>query len=127
MDPRIGRKRTCKRGTTLFKRQNDEGEKVPVYMVIEIEALDEGLYSEYVERVPAVVEKYGGRYLARGGRVTPLAGDWNPERIVIIEFEDEEGCRTGLRSKEYSEIVHLRERSTRGRSIIVEGLTTPLN
>jgi uncharacterized protein (DUF1330 family) len=30
-------------------------------MVIEIEVLDEGLYSEYVEKVPAVVEKYGGR------------------------------------------------------------------
>ena len=96
-------------------------------MVIEIEVLNEGLYSEYVERVPAVVEKYGGRYLARGDRVTPLAGDWNPERIVIIKFEDEEGCRTCFRSKEYREIAHLRESSTRSRSIIVEGLTIPLN
>lgn len=45
MDPRIGRKRACEKVTTLFKRQHDEGEKVPVYMVIEIETLDEGLYS----------------------------------------------------------------------------------
>ena len=33
---------------------------MPVYMVIEIEVLDEGLYSEYVERVPSVIKKYGG-------------------------------------------------------------------
>jgi uncharacterized protein (DUF1330 family) len=36
------------------------------------EVLDEGLYLEYV-----------GRYLTRVGRAMPLAGDWNPERIVI--------------------------------------------
>ena len=66
---------------------------MPVYMVIEIEVLDEGLYSEYVR----------------------------------AQFEDEEGCSTCFRSKEYREIAHLRESSTRSRSIIVEGLTTPLN
>ncbi len=98
-----------------------------VYMVIEIEVLNEGLYSEYVERVPEVIEKHGGKYLARGGRITSLSGDWNPERIVIIKFEDEEGCRACFMSKEYREIAHLRESSTRSRSIIVEGLTTPLN
>ena len=93
-------------------------------MVIEIEVLNEGLYSEYVERVPEVIEKHGGKYLARGCRITSLSGDWNPERIVIIEFEDTESCRACFRSEEYSEIAYLRERSTRGRSIIVEGLST---
>lgn len=95
-----------------------------VYMVIEIEVLNEGLYSEYVQMVPEVIEKHGGKYLARGGRITSLSRDWNPERIVIIEFEDTESCRACFRSEEYSEIAHLRERSTRGRSIIVEGLST---
>jgi uncharacterized protein (DUF1330 family) len=109
MDQRIGRKRNCERATTIFKKQHDEGEKVPVYMVIEIEVLNEGLYSEYAERVPEVIEKYGGKYLVRGGRITSLSEDWNPERIVIIEFEDVESCRACFRSEEYREIAHLRE------------------
>ena len=100
---------------------------MPVYMVIEIEVLDEGLYSEYVERVPSVIEKYGGEYLVRGGRVTSLSGGWRPGRIVIIRFKDAESCRACFRSEEYREIAHLREKSTKGRSIVVEGLTTTLN
>lgn len=92
-----------------------------VYMIIEIEIKDEELYAEYVERVREVVVKQGGRYLVRGGQVTPLSGNWNPERIIIIEFETIEHLRTCFGSEEYRELAPLREKSTLGRSIVVEG------
>ncbi|NIM04599.1 MAG: DUF1330 domain-containing protein, partial [Armatimonadetes bacterium] len=60
---------------------------MPVYMIIEVEIKDEKLYAEYVERAYQIVVKHGGRYLARGGQVTSLTGDWNPQRIIILEFE----------------------------------------
>lgn len=47
---------------------------MPCYLIIEIKVLDRELYSQYIEKVPSVVIKYGGRYLARGGQVTPVAG-----------------------------------------------------
>jgi uncharacterized protein (DUF1330 family) len=53
------------------------------YMVIEAEVLEPAAYAEYMARVPAVVEKYGGRYLVRGGEVIPLSGEWRPERVII--------------------------------------------
>lgn len=44
-----------------------------VYMIIEVEVKDPDLYAEYVDQVPAVIARYGGRYLVRGGKVTPLS------------------------------------------------------
>jgi uncharacterized protein (DUF1330 family) len=94
---------------------------MPVYLIIEITVKDRELYSEYVEKVPAIIEKYGGKYLARGGRVTPLMGGWNPERIILIEFDTVKQIHKCFQAKEYLEIAPLREQSTTSRSIIVEG------
>jgi uncharacterized protein (DUF1330 family) len=43
-------------------------------------------FRPYAEQVAAVVQSFGGRFLARGGKVTPLGGDFVPDRAVIIEF-----------------------------------------
>ena len=92
-----------------------------VYMIVEITVKNSELYSRYVAQVPQVVDKYGGRYLIRGGKVTPLAGDWNPERIILLEFEMAEQLRRCFGSPEYLEIASLREQSTISKSIVVEG------
>ncbi len=92
-----------------------------VYMILEIEVVDAETYAEYVQQAPATVEQYGGRYLVRGGAITALAGGWDPQRIVVIEFPTMERFQEWLTSPEYSAIAPLRERSTRGRVIVVEG------
>jgi uncharacterized protein (DUF1330 family) len=92
-----------------------------VYLIIEVEIKDKGPYLEYLEKVRSIVEKYKGRYLARGGKVIPLFGNWNPERIVVIEFPSHEDVKRWLGSQEYKEISPLRERSTVTRAIVVEG------
>lgn len=94
---------------------------MPVYVIIDIAVTDQGLYEEYVGRVPAVVEQYGGRYLVRGGEVVALAGDWHPERIVVLEFESSEQAQEYLTSPEYLALGPLREKCTASRAIIVQG------
>jgi uncharacterized protein (DUF1330 family) len=91
-------------------------------MIIEISVEDQDLYAEYIERVPGVVEKYGGRYLVRGGEVTPLSGNWNPERVVVIEFETTEQVWQCFGSSEYLDLAPLREQSTSSRAIVVDGV-----
>jgi uncharacterized protein (DUF1330 family) len=98
------------------------GEKMPVYMIIEIEVLDESTYAEYVRKVPATVAKYGGRYLVRGGPVTPLAGDWRPERIIVLEFPSAGQMQEWNSSPEYLELAPIRAGATRTRAIAVEGV-----
>ena len=93
-----------------------------VYMIVEIEIANDELYSSYVEEVPEIIHRYGGRYLVRGGKVTPLSGDWDPERIIVIEFKTIKQLRKCFGSPEYLELAPLREQSTRSRSIIVEGI-----
>lgn len=94
---------------------------MPVYLIIDITIKDQEVYAEYVDQVPAVVERYGGRYLVRGGGVTPLSGDWHPERIIVVEFDGIEQIQDFLGSPEYLALAPLRKQSTTSRSIIVEG------
>jgi uncharacterized protein (DUF1330 family) len=90
-------------------------------MILEIEVVDADTYADYVTRAPATVAQYGGRYLVRGGEITPLTGGWNPQRIVVIEFSSMERFREWLTSPEYSAIAPLREKSTKSKVIVVEG------
>ena len=92
-----------------------------VYLIIEIQIKDKAIYAEYIAKVRPIVEKYNGSYLARGGKVTPIFGGWNPERIVVIEFSSPEDLKCWWNAPEYKEIAGLRERSTIGRAIMVEG------
>ena len=90
-------------------------------MIIEIKVKDQVLYSEYVQKTYDIVTKYGGRYLARGGIITPVSKNWNPERIIIIEFQNKEQIQKCFQAPEYLEIASIREQSTTSKAIIVEG------
>ena len=93
---------------------------MPVYLIIDIAVIDPDVYGEFVERVPAVVEQYGGRYLARSAEASPMVGDWRPEWIVLIEFEGIEQVQEFFDSPEYQALVPIREKSATTRAIIVE-------
>jgi len=60
--------------------------------------------------------------LVRGGRVTPISGDWNPERIVIVEFDDMDQLQKCMFSPEYTEIAPIREEAAISKVIVVEGI-----
>jgi uncharacterized protein (DUF1330 family) len=96
-------------------------EDMAVYVIIEIKITDKGPYAEYVRKVRSIVEKYNGRYLVRGAKVIPIFGNWNPERIIVIEFPSSKDVKRWLNSQEYKEIARLREQSTITKAIMVEG------
>jgi uncharacterized protein (DUF1330 family) len=96
-----------------------------VYMIAEIEIKDEQLYAEYIAKVPDVVARYGGRYLVRGGRATPISGGWNPQRIVVLEFPSAAHLRRCFMSKDYLPLAPLREQATNSRAIFVDGCAPP--
>jgi uncharacterized protein (DUF1330 family) len=94
---------------------------MPVYLILDIAVVDQDVYEEYVARVPAVVEQYGGRYLVRTGDVATMAGDWQPERIVVVEFDSSDQVQEFYASAEFQKLAPLREQSTNSRAILVEG------
>jgi uncharacterized protein (DUF1330 family) len=91
------------------------------YVLLEIEVVDREAYTEYLKLAPATVKQYGGRYLIRGGAVTPVEGDWNPARLVLLEFPTVEQAKRWLNSAEYQKIAPIRQRATKSRAVIVEG------
>lgn len=52
------------------------------YVIADITVLNSELYEDYRRQVPAVVEKYGGRYLVRGGASEVLEGEWKPNNQI---------------------------------------------
>ena len=91
------------------------------YVIGEIEVTDPVLYEEYRRQVPAVVARYGGRFIVRGGRVEPLEGGWSPKRFVALEFPSMEQALTWYRSEEYAPLIRLRQKASRGKLIVVAG------
>ena len=92
------------------------------YIIAEIDVHDPVEYEEYKKLVPPSIAAYGGRYLARGGKTEVLEGNWNPKRIVILEFESIERAKEWLDCPEYSEAKKIRHRAAISNLIVVEGL-----
>jgi uncharacterized protein (DUF1330 family) len=95
---------------------------MPAYVIVDITVTDPVGYEEYKKLAPPAVAAYGGKYLARGGKVQTLEGDWSPTRLVILEFESAERAKQWLESPEYSAARQLRHRMATGNMIVVEGV-----
>ncbi len=71
--------------------------------------------------VPATIEKFGGRFLVRGGATQVLEGEWPQRRRVILEFPSVEAARQWWDSPEYEKPKALRQANSDGRLLLIEG------
>ena len=101
-------------------------QSMPVYLLIDINVLDQELYTEYTTQVLPLVERYGGRYLVRGNEVYPVSGNWRPERLVLVQFETMDQVQDFLACPDYQALIPLRHRASTSRSIIAEGFSDDL-
>ncbi len=77
---------------------------------------------EYGRRVPAVIDRYGGRYLARGGPAEMIEGDWPVAYVTLIEFPSLDDANRWYESEEYRAIKLLRVSDAQSQIMFVEGL-----
>jgi uncharacterized protein (DUF1330 family) len=91
------------------------------YAIAEIEVVDPAAYEDYRKQVLAVITKYGGKFLVRGGKVDPKEGGWTPKRIVVVEFPSLAQAQKWYDSPEYAPLVKLRQKASKGKLILVEG------
>ena len=95
---------------------------MPAYIIVEIEITDPVGYEEYKKEAAATVTQYGGKYIVRGGVCETVEGDWNPKRIVVLQFDNIGRARAWLNSPEYVEPRKQRHRTAKTRMILVEGM-----
>ena len=81
------------------------------------------LYEQYKLKAKPLIEKFGGEYLARGGKMTLRETDlWSPSRLVLIRFADVETANRCLDSIEYQQILPISKKSARRTAIVLDGL-----
>lgn len=98
---------------------------MPAYVINDMEVTDPQLFEEYKKLSPATVAQYGGRFLARGGRIDKLEGDWSPRRLVILEFPSVQQAQAWIDSPEYAPARRLRQLSSISNMVLVEGAAPP--
>jgi uncharacterized protein (DUF1330 family) len=95
---------------------------MPAYLISQIDVHDPVGYEEYRKLVGASLAKYGGKFIARGGKIDVLEGDWSPKRVVICEFENLARARQWYESPEYKPAMDIRKKTSKANIIVVEGL-----
>jgi uncharacterized protein (DUF1330 family) len=91
------------------------------YVIVETNITDPERYEQYKAAASATIAASGGRYLARGGEIAIFEGDWQPPRLVVLEFEDLAAAKRWYDSGAYREAKGLREGAAHLRMVAVQG------
>ena len=92
------------------------------YVIVEVETTDPEMMARYREATTPTVAAFDGRFIVRGGACETLEGDWEPQRIVVLEFPSVERARAWWSSEIYAEPKRMRQAAGRTRMVLVEGL-----
>jgi uncharacterized protein (DUF1330 family) len=92
------------------------------YAITEVEIIDQAAFNEFSPKVPATMQAFGGKYLVRGGKVTPLDGE-APKRVVVSVLDSAEKAQAWRDSAAWKELMPMRTKAAKTRAYIVEGVT----
>jgi uncharacterized protein (DUF1330 family) len=94
---------------------------MPAFVIVEIDIHDRDLYRSYTQLTPETIAAYDGKFLVRGGETTLLEGNWQPKRVVILEFPSVDRAKSWWHSDMYSKAKEIRQKAATTKMIIVEG------
>ena len=77
--------------------------------------------AEYLRRIDATLEQFGGRFIVHGGEFELLEGTW-PGNLIVIEFPDREHARAWYKSDAYQHILALRTDNSQSDVILIDGV-----
>jgi uncharacterized protein (DUF1330 family) len=95
---------------------------VPAYVIIETDVTDPEQYEKYKAASPGAIAACGGRFLVCGGELAVLEGDWQPSRLVVLEFKDLAAAKSWYKSEASQKAKKLREDAAQLRVVAVQGL-----
>ena len=93
------------------------------YLVVDTDLTNPEAYEEYKTQARPLAEKYGGEYMARGGKMSIKESDlWSPKRMVLVKFPSCEQAEGFYNSAEYQAILPISHKSAKRTVVIVEGI-----
>ena len=79
------------------------------FIIADISIKNEAAYREYIAAITPSVQAYDGQYKIRGGAPEALRGEWQSERIVMMEFPNRERAKQWLNADSLAAIHQQRE------------------
>ena len=95
---------------------------MPAYFIVDVDVHDPAGMRKYLEHVPGTLPKYGGRYIVRGGKFEVVEGNWQPTRVVMLEFPTMEQAKRWYECEEYKEWKGARMKAATTDIVLVEGV-----
>jgi len=92
------------------------------YVIVEMTVTDPVRIEEYRKLASASIAQYGGRFLVRGGHSETFDGNWQPQRLIVLEFPDLKGAQRWHDSSEYRAACKIRDQAASTRMVAVEGI-----
>jgi len=91
------------------------------YAIIDVDIYDIELYLQYQQAVRPLIEAAGARYLARGGEIVVFEGDYQPRRLVLVEFPSLQAMEDFYESDAYRALEAKRRTCSNARIVGLEG------
>ena len=91
------------------------------YILVKISSQKPELFKEYPLLSGPTMEKFGGKYLIRGGKFGIAVGGWPADRTTVVEFESFKKAKECYESIEYSKAKEIRQNSAKTDLILIEG------
>ncbi|WP_194775616.1 DUF1330 domain-containing protein [Pararhodonellum marinum] len=95
---------------------------MPAFVLVEIIIKDPDAYEGYKKLTPTSIAAYDGKFVVRGGPTVTLEGQWEPERMVLLEFPDVEKAEAWWYSDAYAEAKAIRQKAAETKMIILQGV-----
>ncbi|MEM1264363.1 MAG: DUF1330 domain-containing protein [Pseudomonadota bacterium] len=98
---------------------------MPAILMADIDVTDPEAYEHYKAGTPAILRRFGGRYLSLAGATKVYEGEWQMHRTVIIEFPSMDMLDSFYHSEEYQALCEIRWKSADSRMVAIETLAEP--
>ena len=92
------------------------------YIIANVRVTDPVQYEEYKKLSTLAMQAHGAEPCVRGGAVTVLEGDWQPDRMVVLKFPSVEQAKRFYDSPEYKKARDARANAAVMRMVLVEGV-----
>lgn len=92
------------------------------YIIVDVNIQDPRRYEDYKKLTPASLVPFDGQFIVRGGSAETLEGDWQPGRIVVLEFPSVEKAKEWWSSSGYAPAKAIRQSAAETQMILVEGV-----
>lgn len=95
---------------------------MPAYAILDLEVFDNEKLQEYKNIAAEIIKRFGGKIIVRGGESNVVEGNWNPKRVILIEFSTYEIANDWWNSDEYKYATELRKKGANTNAVIIKGV-----